>query len=234
MNLEANPIARAGRSERARRGGTSGAPAGQRAPQNNRAFWLRHLHQWHWVSAALSLMAMILFTATGITLNHAGQIEARPSVTTKELRMPQQVTDLLAAKPVTDDAPVSAPIANWIRQNIGADVRGRRTEWSDDEVYVSLPRAGGDAWLSIDRTTGDVKYELTDRGWIAFLNDLHKGRNTGLIWQLFIDAFALACLIFCVTGLLLMKMHARTRPSTWPIVGMGVVLPLLLIMLFVH
>ena len=95
-------------------------------------------------------------------------------------------------------------------------------EWSADEVYLSLPRPGGDAWLSIDRASGAVEYERTDRGWIAYLNDLHKGRNTGAAWRWFIDIFALACLVFCITGLFLLQTAcAPARASTWPLVGAG-------------
>jgi hypothetical protein len=31
-----------------------------------RAFWLKHLHQWHWVSSAACLVGMLLFAITGI------------------------------------------------------------------------------------------------------------------------------------------------------------------------
>lgn len=34
------------------------------------------LRQWHWVSSALCLAGMLLFAVTGITLNHATDIEA--------------------------------------------------------------------------------------------------------------------------------------------------------------
>src|SRR5690606_4715259 len=93
---------------------------------------------------------------------------------------------------------------------------------------------GGDAWLSIDLSSGELLYEHTDRGWIAWLNDLHKGRNTGTAWAWFIDVFAVACLVFCITGLFLLHLHGRQRPATWPLVGFGLVAPLLLIILFIH
>ena len=47
-----------------------------------RAYWLKTLHEWHWVSSALCLIGMVLFSVTGFTLNHSSQIEARPQVTT--------------------------------------------------------------------------------------------------------------------------------------------------------
>ena len=48
--------------------------------QQRRGYWLRTLHQWHWISAAVCLIGMLLFAVTGITLNHAAQIEAKPVV----------------------------------------------------------------------------------------------------------------------------------------------------------
>ena len=80
-------------------------------------------------------------------------------------------------------------------------MHGRAAEWSSDEIYVAMPRPGGDAWLRIDRASGDAEFEDTRRGWVSYLNDLHKGRNAGTAWSWFIDAFAVACLIFTLTGL---------------------------------
>ncbi|MFP3740784.1 PepSY-associated TM helix domain-containing protein, partial [Burkholderia sp. SIMBA_019] len=59
--------------------------------QQRRAFWLKHLHQWHWISSAICLIGMMLFAITGFTLNHAGQIEARPSVVTRGDTAPREV-----------------------------------------------------------------------------------------------------------------------------------------------
>ncbi len=114
------------------------------------------------------------------------------------------------------------------------DAAGREAEWSGDEIYVSLPRPGGDAWVSLALDSGEVQYEKTTRGWVSYLNDLHKGRNTGRAWSLFLDVFAAACLIFSITGLFLLKLHAGGRMATWPLVGLGLVAPLLLALLFIH
>lgn len=202
--------------------------------QGRRSFWLKNLHQWHWISSAICLVGMILFAATGITLNHAGLIEATPVVIEKQEQIPQLLTETLQPKPATDDQPLPAPVAEWIAGHLDVVVLGRPAEWSDGEVYVPLPRPGGDAWLAVNRKTGDVTFERTDRGWVSYFNDLHKGRNTGLAWSWFIDIFAVACLIFCITGFFLLQIHSRSRPATWPMAGLGVVVPLLLILLFIH
>lgn len=205
--------------------------------QKTRAFWLKHLHQWHWVSAAMCLTGMLLFSITGFTLNHASWIGARPEVTTQSAELPPELLGQLrqARQSQGDDkAALPTPVAEWLAATLSVQVIDRETEWSDEEVYVSLPRPGGDAWLTVDLANGAVTHELTDRGWLSYFNDLHKGRNTGTAWSLFIDVFAFAALVFAATGLLLLKMHAGNRPGTWPMVGLGLVLPLLLAIVFIH
>jgi hypothetical protein len=197
-----------------------------------RAFWLKHLHRWHWISAGLCLVGMLLFAVTGITLNHAGSIEAKPQVTSREGQLPEALLKSLPAGEQT--APLPADVRRWIADNVSVPIDERKVEWQKREIYVPLPRPGGDAWLTIDRQSGDIEYELTDRGWVSYLNDLHKGRNTGLMWSLFIDAFAIACLVFCITGLCLLQFHSARRPATWPVVSLGIVIPVVLLLLFVH
>lgn len=210
--------------------------AGAKNPQ--RAYWLKTLHQWHWISSALCLMGMLLFSVTGITLNHSSQIEAKPEVSTQEAQLPaalkSQLAKLDTEQALKGKAQLPVELTRWIKDEMSLDVSGRDVEWSPEEAYVALPRAGGDAWVRIDRTSGAVESESTNRGWISYLNDLHKGRNTGEAWSWFIDIFAAACLVFSLTGLFILKMHATNRPSTWPMVGLGVLIPFLLALLFIH
>ena len=201
-----------------------------------RAYWLKTLHTWHWISSALCLLGMLLFSVTGITLNHAGQIEAKPQVVHREGALPDAHRNLVRqqADAQQKSAPLPVPVQAWIREQWSVDTRGHSAEWSEDEAYVSMPRPGGDAWLRVNLDDGQVEYESTDRGWVSYFNDLHKGRHTGTAWSWFIDLFAAAALLFSITGLFILKMHAAKRPLTWPMVGMGVVIPLLLAMLFAH
>ena len=213
--------------------------ASSNAPQ--RAYWLKKLHEWHWISSAICLIGMLLFAVTGFTLNHAGQIESKPKVETREAQLPEELLKKLQqaqqqSVQAATDTVVSLPadVDGWLAQQIKVSAKGFAVEWSEDEAYVPMPRPGGDAWVRVDLKDGAVEYERTDRGWISYLNDLHKGRNTGGAWSLFLDIFAVGCLVFCITGLLILKMHAQRRPMTWPMVGLGFVLPALLVLLLVH
>lgn len=199
----------------------------------SRGWWLKQLHSWHWMSAAISLIGMLLFAATGITLNHAATIAASPKVENLSAQLSQPLIALLA-KPASDTAPLPPAVAAELDAKLKLNPAGKPGEWSDGEVYVALPRPGGDAWISIDTDSGAVTAEVTDRGWISFANDLHKGRNAGSAWGWFLDIFAGACILFTMTGLFLLYMHAKPRPLTWPLVGLGLVAPLLIIILFIH
>lgn len=199
-----------------------------------RAAFLRQMLQWHWISAAICLIGMLLFAVTGVTLNHADIIPAAPHVTKLEGQMP---ADPLASlrKAQADQAPLPDPARQWLGKYMKITApKKAAVEWSDGEAYVALPRPGGDAWLTVDTETGAVAYERTDRGWISYINDLHKGRNTGLVWKWFLDIFAVGAVVFCATGLLLLWLHSHARKSTWPLVGAGLIIPLILALLFIH
>jgi hypothetical protein len=207
-----------------------------------RAYWLKQLHRWHWISAAISLVGMLLFAVTGITLNHAAQIEAQPRVATRTATLPPPLLAILAeavnagpaeTRTATPGPALPPPVRDWLGGALAITLDARAAEWSADEVYLALPRPGGDAWLRIARHDGSVEYERTDRGWIAYLNDLHKGRHTGGAWSWFLDLFALACVVFTLTGLFILKLHAANRRSTWPLVAAGLVVPLLLALLWI-
>jgi hypothetical protein len=211
------------------------APARPKTALNaRRSFWLKQLHQWHWISAAVSLAGLLLFAITGVTLNHAAQIPAEPATVETTAQLPAPLLERLSSLPADTTAPVPDAVARWAAQALQVQIAGRPTETTAEEVYVALPEPGGDGWLTIDRATGEALRERTTRGWVAWANDLHKGRNTGPVWYWFIDVFAVACVVFAVTGFALAWMHARQRPSTWPLLGLGVLVPVLIALLFIH
>jgi hypothetical protein len=201
--------------------------------QASRGFWLRTLHQWHWISSAVCLIGMLLFSLTGITLNHASKIEAKPQVQNQQLELPAPVLKALGDRE-DGNAPLPARVADWLSNRLEVSIGSREAEWSPEEIYLSMPGPGSDAWLSIDRETGAVEFEKTRRGWVSYFNDLHKGRNAGPGWGWFLDVFAVACLVFCITGLFLLHLHARQRRMTWPLVGLGLLIPLLIALLLIH
>lgn len=199
-----------------------------------KAFWMKQLHTWHWVSSAISLIGLLLFAFTGITLNHAADVEGSPQTIEKSATLPADLLKRIAADDAPDvKKPLPTPVAAWVEKSVGQSGEGI-AEWSADEIYLALPRPGGDGWVSIDRHDGTVTSESTSRGAISYLNDLHKGRNAGGAWKWFIDIFSIACFIFALTGLVLLQIHAKKRPTTWPLVAAGLAIPAILAIIFIH
>lgn len=203
------------------------------APSLRRSRWLSLLLKIHWMSSAICLLGMVLFSVTGITLNHATQIEAKPSIVRSQATLPAPFLNGLKEQAESGQV-LPARVRDWARQEFRIDLADVRAEWSAEEIYFPLPKPGGDAWLRIDLESGEAEFEATERGWISWLNDLHKGRHTGSAWSLFIDVFAIGCLLFSLSGLLVLKIHASQRHSTWPLVGLGVLIPALLALVFIH
>ncbi|TWU10924.1 PepSY-associated TM helix domain-containing protein [Allorhodopirellula heiligendammensis] len=209
-------------------------PANTESDITPRKYRLRTIIAWHWISSAVSLVGMMLFAITGITLNHAAQIKSDVVTETLSAELPPQLLATLNASAADGLEPLPVELSDWLGDQFRKPIGRRSAEWSEDEIYISMPGPGSDAWLAIDRETGAVEFEQTHRGWVSYFNDLHKGRNTGAAWKWVLDLFALSTLVFCVTGLLLLIEHARRRSMTWPLVGLGLVAPWLVAILLIH
>ena len=68
----------------------------ERVNKKTKARRPKQLHQWHWISSALCLISMVLFSVTGITLNHAADIDAQPVISDREAVLPPPLLETLA------------------------------------------------------------------------------------------------------------------------------------------
>ncbi|MAK81391.1 MAG: hypothetical protein CMJ17_05865, partial [Phenylobacterium sp.] len=128
---------------------SSDAEARARAKRKaqRRAGFLRQILRWHWISAAICLIGMLLFAITGITLNHAGSIPATPRVTERTADLPADLLPLVQAAEA-EEASLPPPVRAWIGEALKVRVPvDAEPEWSPGEAYLALPRPGGDAWL---------------------------------------------------------------------------------------
>ena len=190
--------------------------------------------QWHWISAAVSLAGMLLFAVTGITLNHASDIPASTTVRTVESKL---TADMTASLPTLSGEELVTPEAlrQWLAQTHDIDVPTSAVgEFDGVELYVAWPGPGRDQWLAVDVEMGGFIFESTDRGWVAYFNDLHKGRHTGIVWIGFIDVIAIAIIVFTLSGLWLLLKQSSYKPSTWPVTALGLLVPVVIALVFIH
>lgn len=176
----------------------------------------------HWISSAICLAGVLFFTVTGITLNHASVFEANPSnriesftVTTDDIaRLNQSQQRIIDALALTEQyTGLSSP---------------KSIEDNDTEFFFDFPFPGGYKTVTIDTQASHIEVVHASNGLIAILNDLHKGRHANLMWIIFIDACSVLILLFCLSGLILLYQHAPKRRLTWPLTGLGLLLPVIL------
>ena len=73
-----------------------------------------------------------------------------------------------------------------------------------DQISVSFKAPGYAADAFLDSHTGRYDLTITSNGFVAVLNDLHKGRDAGAAWGWLIDASAVLLTLVSLTGLLLL------------------------------
>ena len=112
--------------------------------------------------------------------------------------------------PTPDEAPDLArqvnklEVVESLRKAHG--IRGALADFKVDEseCTVTFKGPGYAADAFIDRDTGHYTLTQSFHGLIAVLNDLHKGRDTGLVWSILIDASAIVLTVISLSGLVLL------------------------------
>src|SRR3982750_4020684 len=90
----------------------------------------RTMHLWHWISAAVCFAALTLFTITGITLNHADVINAKPEVRGGGGQLPPDLLAELRNPPLAEKGPPPATLIEWAESAFKVSLGGAASEWS--------------------------------------------------------------------------------------------------------
>jgi uncharacterized protein len=181
-----------------------------------------------WLHIYLSMASftiVLFFGATGITLNHPDWFPGHPQTAHYTSTMP---TALLAAKP-----PDKLGIVEHLRtaHKITGAVSDFRVD--DAQISVSFKGPGYTADAFIDPATGRYDLDETRSGFIAVINDLHKGRDTGKVWSVVIDASAIFLCLVSLTGLILMWFIHKRRTAGFILAAIGTALGYFLYRLYV-
>jgi uncharacterized protein len=188
-----------------------------------------------WLHIYLSmfgLAAILFFSVTGITLNHpdwfsSGAERSRDAEGTLDVKWMHVAPSASAAANDADRAHEVAKleVVEHLRKSHG--VRGALSDFRVDEreCMVAFKGPGYAADAFIDRETGHYRVTITEHGWIAVINDLHKGRDTGPAWSILIDVSAVVMTVVSMSGLLLLfYLKLRRKPGlVVTVVGLMVV-----------
>ena len=173
----------------------------------------------HIYVSMFGLAAVLFFSVTGLTLNHPdwfGELERRVSARGQmapEWLRPDVPVGSSAAETDESQPVAKLEIVEYLRRAHG--VRGAVAEFrvDDSECTVTFKGPGYAADAFIDRESGRYDLTQTIHGFVAVINDLHKGRDTGKAWSAVIDVSAIGLVIISLTGLVLLFYLKRKRVS---------------------
>lgn len=162
--------------------------------------WARMLH----VYLTLFGFALLLFFAvTGFMLNHENWfIPSEPYRTSAEGVIPQRLLD-----PVEKLA-----VVELLRKEYGARGELITFEEESEEFRVIFKAPGRLVEAVIQREDGRVEVMTETNGIVGLLLDLHRGKDSGLVWAVVIDGTSVLFVLVSVTGLVLwssLKSRAR-------------------------
>jgi hypothetical protein len=200
---------------------------GQREERPRKPAWtgqLAWLARWlHTYLSMFSFLMLLFFAATGLTLNHADWFATQARTVQR-----QGALDLAWVKTPDANAVAKPEIIDYFRRvervkgTVGDDPGDFNVD--DTQCEVSFKGPGYEASAVIDRATG--KYQLTETrgGFVAVLNDLHKGRDTGKKWSVLIDISAALMAFVSLTGLTLIFFLTKRRTSGLMAIAIGALL----------
>ena len=195
---------------------TSFAPTAVASRQRPLKQRLQTLIRWlHIYASLLGLMTVLFFGITGLTLNHPQWFDSGYQAVREEAGVIDRA--LLGAKGAE---PRKMEIVEFIRSQ--HHVRNAVRDFQSDEyqINVSFAGPGYTADVSIDRETAEYQFSELRLGLTAVMNDLHKGRDTGTAWSIFIDISAVLLVFISISGVLLLIWLKRLwRSGLYTIIG---------------
>ena len=170
----------------------------------------------HTYISLVTLLVVLFFSITGFTLNHAEWSSG--GVIQKD------VTGTLDVKWLNITSPDKLNIAEKLRQD--HSLRGHVDELriDDRECTIMFKAPGYAADAFIDVKTGEYQMTILEEGKLAVMNDLHKGRHSGKLWGVLIDAAAILLTIISLSGLGLLFFLKRIRTGGLVVVAAGALL----------
>lgn len=174
----------------------------------------------HLYVSMISFGVVLFFSLTGLTLNHPTWFGANREVVVER----HGQLDKTWLNNTSGEGVAKLEIVEHLRAV--EHVRGATKEFSIDDFQcvVAFRAPGYSADAFIDRETGTYQVVQSFFGMIALLNDLHKGRDSGLGWSWVIDLSAVFLIVVSFTGFCLLLYIRRRRLSGIVVTILGVVI----------
>lgn len=195
--------------------------------KQSRFVWKRRtamLVRWlHIYLSMLSFAIVFFFSITGLTLNHADKFGGQLHSVQEKGKLDSGWVN----KADTSKIP-KLEIVEYLRRKNGIRAAMSDFRIDDSQIGVSFKGPGYAADAFINRSTGEYDITKTSAGLVGVINDLHKGRDTGPAWSIFIDIAAILMTCVSLTGMLLLLFIKRRRISGLIVAAMGLLIAYLI------
>jgi hypothetical protein len=184
-----------------------------------------------WLHIYLSMVSfavVLFFAATGLTLNHAEYFSHGDAV--------RNLNGTMSAKEMgAKDHPDTLAMVEHIRNtdHVHGAVNTDDLRIDDDQITFSFRGPGYSADATVERPTGKYEVVETRSGFVAIVNDLHKGRDTGKVWSWVIDVSAVLLVLVSLSGLVLIFFVYKRRVSGLVLAAMAAVFCVMLYRIWV-
>ena len=160
----------------------------------------------------LGLLVILLFSITGLTINHEEWFGATHPIVREE--QGQTPGELISSND-------RLRIVEHLRKAF--PVHGAVTSYDsfEDQIMIAF-KAPGEIWeFTIEKRDGLTSAHQELFNFAAIVNNLHRGRYAGKAWRWVIDISAILILLACLTGFILWLALPRRRKAgiAWLVLG---------------
>jgi hypothetical protein len=169
----------------------------------------------HIYASLIGLMTILFFGVTGLTLNHPQWFDTGYQAVREDR---STIDKSLISGDAADRKKLE--IVEFLRSK--HEIHAALKDFLIDEYQLNVSFAGPayTADISIDRETAEYQFKELRLGFTAIINDLHKGRDSGPAWSLFIDVSAVLMIFIAITGtLLLIWLKRLWKSGVWSLIG---------------
>jgi uncharacterized protein len=181
---------------------------------------LNSLLRWlHIYTSMVSLMVVLFFAATGVTLNHPDWLAAERT---------DEVSGTLPATWKTAKGIDWLVVAEHLRaaNGVHGTLADRREDDREGSLTFRAPGYSADAFIDVQ--TGSYKLTTSYQGAIGVINDLHRGRDSGSAWAWLIDVAGVFLVFLSLTGLGLLFYLRKVRIKALAVMAAGAALVVVL------
>ncbi|MFO0925879.1 MAG: PepSY-associated TM helix domain-containing protein [Gemmataceae bacterium] len=136
----------------------------------------------------------LFFAVTGFMLNHEDWfVPGTPHTRTVVGSVPPELLS----------EPDRLGVAELLRRDFGAVGLVDSFEVDEERLRVVFKRPGTEVEALVDREGGRAEVTVRSQGLAGIALDLHRGKSSGPVWALVIDAVCVVLLVLGTTGLVL-------------------------------